>query len=143
MRLVQLLEPRAVLPAIRVDLLQTKSLRAQVYSLDPTFAAELFSNLDVLTPCRLLVDYRQVDAVKELARLRPQIQARRWASNRTMHDKCLILTGPDAVYLTTANMNKGAYFLSINSTVRVCTPLFHEEMRTRFDELWARGRQIL
>lgn len=104
---------------LRDDLNAPGPVYAYVYLLHPPFFRELVAPHLSRDALWILADAHQLAPLHELADEFPLLHCATWSRNRTMHDKTILFPQLDVIYLTSANMTRGSWTLSVNAAVRV------------------------
>lgn len=139
---VQLLEFGSALAQLRADLRRPGPCLAYTYLLDPLWFADLFSEHLSTSLLMVLADARQRPELRRLLAAHPKLQAATWSTNRTMHDKTLIFPQTNITYLTTANITRGSWTLSMNAVARIESPAFTRALEHQFNQHWHVARVL-
>lgn len=139
---VRMLAPSETLNAIGTDLAHAISVDAYVYSASPLWIESLLESPLARGTVRLLVDWKHRSELVDLLESHPNLKIRTYPSNRTQHDKTIIVHGPNIIYLMTANQNRGAFQLSKNRFVRIDLPTFYLAVARDFDHDWTRSHRL-
>lgn len=137
-----LLDPPELFGTLDHDLDSATAVDAWVYSVDPYFFKTMFDPILGKLTFRVIADYRHSDPWRDLQRDHPKLTVKTWASNRTMHDKTVVIHGPRLVYLMTQNLHRGSFLLSLNRCARVQTAPFYASLMTRFEDDFHRCRTL-
>lgn len=137
-----LLDPPELFGTLDHDMDKATALDCWVYSVDPYFFKTMFDPILGKLPFRVIADYRHSDPWRDLMRDHKLLSVRTWASNRTMHDKTLVIHGAQLVYLMTQNLYRGSFMLSLNRCARVHTSSFYHSLIVRFEDDYRRCRTL-
>jgi hypothetical protein len=133
---VDLLDYQTALPALRSDLADRGPCLAYTYLIDTIWFHDLFGPHLAHSLLMVLADNRQRVALRGLTQEFAKLAAATWSTNRTMHDKTLVFPQKNVVYLTTSNLTKGSWTLSLNSTARIHCPAFCHRLEEQFHAHW-------
>lgn len=137
-----LLDPQEFFGTLDFDLDSATAIDAWVYSVDPHFFRTMFEPVLGKISVRIIADYRHADPWRDLLNHYDRLTVRTWASNRTMHDKTLLIHGPRLVYLMTQNLHRGSFLLSLNRCARVQTTPFYQTLLVRYEDDFRRSRTL-
>jgi hypothetical protein len=133
---VELLNFTQAYKVLRTDLSDTGPCLAFVYLVDVQWFRELFEQHLQQSLLMLIGDSRQRATLRILARQYTKLKAATWSINRTMHDKTLILPQKNIIYLTTNNITRGSWTMSMNSTARIECAEMTKRLEEQFHTLW-------
>lgn len=133
---VQLLSFATAVENLRSDLARPEPCLAYTYLVEPLWFADLFGAHLSHSMLMLIADNRQRPQLRTLLSRHKKLQAATWSTNRTMHDKTLIFPVTGITYLTTANITRGSWTLSLNTVARIQSPAFTHALETQFHEHW-------
>lgn len=137
-----LLQPHEVLSTIDHDLRGAAAVDAWIYSTEPLFFSTVFGPALTSCPIRVICDWKHRSPWIDLQRKYPLLSPRTWSTNRTMHDKTILLHGHHVTYLITANMHRGSFTLSRNRYARVITADFHQRLTEQFELDWLHSNPL-
>lgn len=137
-----LLDPQELFGTLDYDLDYATAVDAWVYSVDPYFFKTMFDPILGKIPFRIIADHKHSDPWRTLMKDHPKLSVKTWASNRTMHDKTIVIHGARLVYLMTQNLHRGSFLLSLNRCARVNTPDFYQTLMIRFESDLIRCRTL-
>jgi hypothetical protein len=137
-----LLDPQELFGTLDFDLDSATALDAWVYSVDAPFFTTMFGPVLGKIPIRVIADYRHSAPWRDLMNNYKNLRVSTWASNRTMHDKTIVIHGPRLVYLMTQNLHRGSFMLSLNRCARVQTTPFYQSLMVRFEDDFSKCRTL-
>jgi len=137
-----LLQPAEVLPTIDYDLNNATAVDAWIYSADPLFFSTVFGPALTSCPIRVICDWKHRSPWINLQQVYPHLTTKTWTTNRTMHDKTILLHGHHITYLITANMHRGSFLLARNRYARVRTRDLHQRLTEQFELDWLSSTRL-
>lgn len=140
---VTLLPFTSALPQLRRDLEDKSPVAIWTYLIDPDFFRDVFAAHLTHSPLLLLGDNRQRTTLIQLAATYRLLHSATWSSNRTMHDKTILFPKLNVTYLTTSNITRGAWTMSMNSTARIVSPSLTNHIEAEFHATWDTARPVL
>lgn len=141
-RPIIMLEPWQVPPTVDRDMSLSTQIDAYIYTANPDYLRTVFGPYTPFCKIRVITDWKHRGDTMNLRNLSPQISVRTWPANRTMHDKTIILHGAWIVYLLTANMNRGSFYLSKNRCARANHLEFFNQVATDFENDWKNSKPV-
>lgn len=139
---VELLPFHRALPKLRNELAEEGLVLVWAYLIDPLFFADLFANHLKTSKLLMLADSRQTPMLRALMESYYNLRAATWTTNRTMHDKTIVFPNLGITYLTTSNLTRGAWTMSLNSTVRVTSAGLTTQLADDFAAQWKEARVL-
>lgn len=140
---INLLTFETALSTLRDDLRRPGPCLAYAYLIDPPWFIDLFQEHLANSLLMVLADNRQRSELRTLVSHNPKLKAATWSSNRTMHDKTLIFPIDGITYLTTTNLTKGAWTLSLNNVARITCPSLCSKLAEQFHQHWTTARPVV
>lgn len=141
--LIQLLTSRDALDTLEHDLKQPTPVLAWAYLIEPEWFREMFATPLRQSNVQLLVDHRQRRTVQKLLHEEPNLHARSWSWNRTLHDKTLMLPQRNTIWLCTHNWTKGSWTLSTNRAARIVSRSTTTDLLKVWMSDYAQSRPII
>lgn len=120
------------LAELRRDLTRTGDVLLWAYLLKPDFFLELFAAPLAKNHLWVLADDHQRRILEDLQRTHPKLHVATWSHNRTMHAKTILLPESGIAYFTSANLTRGSWTLSVNTTIRIESEHFVTQMARDF-----------
>lgn len=139
---VELLDFTKAYAVLKSDLADPGPCLAYAYLLDPIWFRELFTDHLQHSLLQMIGDSRQRTHMRLLQQQYKKLRCATWSNNRTMHDKTLIFPQKGIVYLTTNNITRGSWTMSLNSTARLECAELTRRLETQFHELWSAALPI-
>ena len=140
---INLLTFETALSTLREDLRRPSPCLAYAYLIDPPWFLDLFKEHLANSLLMVLADNRQRSELRTLVSHHPKLKAATWSTNRTMHDKTLIFPLEGITYLTTTNLTKGAWTLSLNNVARITCPSLSSKLAEQFHDHWNSARPVV
>lgn len=132
----ELIEAANVLRRLRADIEAAEKIHLWCYTVEPQFFLHTFAATTHPKPIYVLLDYKQRNRLLEVQRNHPTISVRCWQRNRTQHDKTIVTTNPDVVWVTTSNLHRGSFMLANNKSLRITLPSVHRRISELFSDHW-------
>lgn len=131
------------LPLLKTDLNECSHAHLWAYLIDPPFFEALFRHQLDIGFIRVITDSRQIPAARRLAADNPRAHFRHWSTNRTLHDKTILLGQINVAWISSYNLTTGSWTMSYNRAARMQSPAIVAKLNFEFDKDWESARPIL
>lgn len=139
---IELLRRDAALKLLFRDLCESERSFIYGYLIDEDWATAFLAEPLARNYMKILGDHKQREVLRNLSGRFKRLECATWASNRTMHNKTIILPPIGVTYLTTANLTKGSWTLSVNVAARIASQNFTANAYAEFAELWNAAKHL-
>lgn len=141
--MIEILHGKKALEQITSDLDMTEPVLAWCYLIDPEWFTQLLATPLQHAQVQIIVDHRQRKTISTLLAVQPNLHARSWSWNRTLHDKTLIIPNRALIWLGTHNWTKGSWTLSTNRAARIVSRTATNQLLKIWMADYAQSRPIL
>lgn len=128
---------------LTADLHEVSHAHVWAYLIDPDFFCKLFQRQLSVGYLRVITDSRQIPVCRRLAAEQPRAHFRHWSTNRTLHDKTILLPQISVTWLSTYNLTTGSWTMSYNRAARMTSPQITSRLAHEFEADWEVSRPVL
>lgn len=136
--LIELLEPSEVYKMLCHDATDVTDIYAWWYLFSEETLDNLLDTAGKKTNWHAIIDYKMTERAARAQARHPNLRTAAWSSNRTMHDKTMILPNRRVAYLMTHNMTHGSFWLSQNRCLRIQSYNLVSHLKAQWQEEFKR-----
>lgn len=141
--MIELIPQEFQLKRLEADIAELGEMLIYAFLIEENFFENLFGNALKRNRIHLLGDHRQRSLLRRLVPKWRTLEAATWSYNRTMHSKNIIFPSANVCWLTSANLNRGAWTLSQNTTLRIIDHGLTIQLRAGFYAQFEQARPIM